>query len=88
VTKREREESLISYIQTLSAQLPLVDFYKTIFPTNPMKMSVARIYVQIMSLLDEALAYYRGGRLSMLLGTVLHFDRKIRVQLLDLRAYW
>jgi hypothetical protein len=64
VTKKEREESLLSYIKAISSQLPLMDFYQNIFPTNPMKICVASIYVQIMSLLDEALAYYRGGKLS------------------------
>jgi hypothetical protein len=64
VTKKDREESLLSYIQDIVSQLPLMDFYQNIFPTNPMKICVARIYVQIMSLLDEALAYYRGGKLS------------------------
>ena len=37
----------MSYIQILSSQFPLVDFYKTVFPTNTMKIYVAKIYVQI-----------------------------------------
>ena len=41
-----------------------MDFYQGVFPTNPMKICVASIYVHIMNLLDEALAYYRGGKLS------------------------
>lgn len=63
-TKREREESLAVYLEQLSFQLPVVDFYEKVIPTNRMKVTVATIYVELMNLLDEALLYYRSGRLS------------------------
>lgn len=65
VTKKDREESLLEYIKTLGSQLPLMDFYSNVFPTNEMKECVAKIFVAVMKLLDEAVSYYRGGKLSM-----------------------
>jgi len=64
VTKKEREESLTEYLHSLSTQLPMIEFYRTAFPTNAMKLVVANLFVEIMTLLDEALVYYRSGRLS------------------------
>ena len=34
-------------------------------PTNAMKAAIASVYVGLMCLLDEALVYYRSGRLGM-----------------------
>jgi hypothetical protein len=64
VTKKEREESLLESIEFVGGLLPVVEFYKTIFPTNAMKDTVATLYVEIMNFLDEALIYYRSGRLG------------------------
>ena len=64
VTKKEREESLLAYIESIGPRLPLMEFYKTVFPTDALKASVARLYVNIMRLLDEAIVYYRSWRLS------------------------
>jgi len=41
-----------------------MDFYKTVFPINVMKTCIARMYVAIMKLLEEAIVYYRFWRLS------------------------
>ncbi|KAH0545285.1 hypothetical protein FGG08_000584 [Glutinoglossum americanum] len=60
VTRKDREESLLAYIGIIGSRLPLMDFYKTVFPTDALKASVARIYVHIMRLLDEAIVYYRS----------------------------
>lgn len=54
VTKKDREESLLGYISAVSARLPLLDFYRGVFPTSAMKASVARLYVHVMQLLDKA----------------------------------
>jgi hypothetical protein len=64
VTKKEREESLLGYLHSLGHLLPLVQFYKETFPTDRMKLAVAKIYAGVMKLLDEALVYYRSGRLG------------------------
>ena len=64
VTKKEREESLTAYIEHIGPRLPLMDFYKTVFPTNAMKACIARMYVAIMKLLEEAIVYYRSWRFS------------------------
>jgi hypothetical protein len=71
VTKKEREESLLTYFDALSAKLPLVEFYRTTFPTNAMKLVVANLYAEVTKLLDEALIYYRSGRLGKLVDAVL-----------------
>jgi hypothetical protein len=55
---------LSTYLQSLAKELPIIDFYKTTFPTNAMKIAVAGIFTEMMKLLDEALVYYRSGRLS------------------------
>jgi hypothetical protein len=64
VTKKDREESLGAYIENIGVRLPLMDFYKTVFPTDALKASVAQIYMHIMRLLDEAIVYYRSWRFS------------------------
>ena len=64
VAKKDREESLSSDLQSLSSQLPLVEFYRTIFQPTRWKLAVARIFIKIMKLLDEALVYYRSGPLG------------------------
>ncbi|KAF2100847.1 hypothetical protein NA57DRAFT_74446 [Rhizodiscina lignyota] len=76
VTKKEREESLLSYIKTLGSQLPLMEFYSNVFPTNGMKEAVVKIYVGIQRLLDEAVAYYRGGKLRKIVDVILHPENK------------
>ena len=55
----------MAFIKTLTDGLPVVDFYKSIFPTYDMKLAVASIYVGIIKLLEDALIYFRGGRLSL-----------------------
>lgn len=67
MAKKEREDTLISFIQSLVDRLPVIDFYKNIFPTYDMKLAVASIYVGLTKLLEDALIYFRGGRLSGLL---------------------
>jgi hypothetical protein len=64
VAKKEREDSLNAYIKSLSAQLPLVSFYRETYPTIAMKLVVAKIFSDVLKLLEEALVYYRNGRLS------------------------
>ena len=64
VTKKDREESLLSHIESISQRLPLADFYEKTFPTNDMKAAVARLYAHIMKILDEALIFYRAWKLS------------------------
>ncbi|KAH8883296.1 hypothetical protein GQ53DRAFT_753005 [Thozetella sp. PMI_491] len=81
VTRKDREDSLTTYIESISTQLPLAEFYKTVFPTNSMKACVARIYSHIMKLLDEALIYYRSWRLGKLVDAVLQPASKFDVHI-------
>ncbi|KKY29196.1 hypothetical protein UCRPC4_g00102 [Phaeomoniella chlamydospora] len=60
------------------------NFYKTVFPTNAIKASVARIYVHIMKLLDEAVVFYRGGKLSKLVDAVLQPTNKFSAFVSDI----
>lgn len=55
----------MAYLESLSAKLPVVDFYRTAFPTNAMKAAVAKVFSETMRLLDEALIYFRSGRLGL-----------------------
>ncbi|ETS86640.1 hypothetical protein PFICI_00468 [Pestalotiopsis fici W106-1] len=71
VTKKDREESLLMYLEALGSKLPLVEFYRNAFPTNAMKLAVANLYAEVTKLLDEALLYYRSGRLGKLVDAVL-----------------
>lgn len=64
VTQKDREEALTRLIESISQRLPVASFYETVFPTNAMKACVARIYARVMKILDEALVYFRGWRLS------------------------
>ncbi|KIM98562.1 hypothetical protein OIDMADRAFT_56911 [Oidiodendron maius Zn] len=71
VTKKDREEFLSTYLESLAGRLPLIEFYQTTFPTDAMKLAVAGIFVEMMRLLDEALIYCRSGRLGKLMDAVL-----------------
>lgn len=64
MTQNDREEVLIESLHKVSAKLPVIEFYNTTFPTGEMKLAVARIYAEVMGLLDEALSYHRNSRLG------------------------
>lgn len=72
VTKKDREEFLSTYLESLAGRLPLIEFYQTTFPTDAMKLAVAGIFVEMMRLLDEALIYCRSGRLGFCCSLILH----------------
>jgi hypothetical protein len=69
--RKETQESLLVYIQKLSARLPIVDFYSKVFPSNGMKIVVVSIYVEILNLLNEAIVYFRSNHLRQLRDAVL-----------------
>jgi hypothetical protein len=52
------------YISRLALGLPLVDFYREVFPTDEMKTIVASMYVEVVEFLDRATSYYCLGSLS------------------------
>ncbi|KAL9088217.1 MAG: hypothetical protein Q9165_006344 [Trypethelium subeluteriae] len=79
VTKKEREDSLLAHIENIGAQLPLMEFYKSVFPTNQMKECVVRVYICIMKMLDDAVAYYRSGRLGKLVDAIFQAEGKFDV---------
>ncbi|KAG6353257.1 hypothetical protein INS49_007556 [Diaporthe citri] len=65
-TKNDREEALMEHLDKLAAKLPVVDFYNNTFPTAKMKLTVSKLYAEVMSFFDNALSYYHGGRLAKL----------------------
>ncbi|KAK8040997.1 Vegetative incompatibility protein HET-E-1 [Apiospora phragmitis] len=71
VTKSDREEALMTYLETLAAKLPVVEFYKSAFPTTAIKIAVANIFSEMMKLLDEALVYYRSPRYGKLVDAII-----------------
>lgn len=52
-------------LDKLAAKLPVIDFYNTTFPTARMKVTVAKLYAEVMSFLDNAVSYFHGGRLGL-----------------------
>lgn len=86
VTKKEREDALLKLIDSISSCLPIAEFYKTIFPSNAIKASVARIYAHMTKILDEALVYFRGWRFSRLVDAFLNHASKFDDLLADLDA--
>lgn len=81
--RKETRESLLTYIEKLSVQLPIFDFYGKVFPSNGMKLLVVSIYVEILNLLNEAIVYYRSNHLRQLRDAVLRpvetkFDKYIQ----------
>ena len=71
VDKQKQQERLAVHVETLRFKLPLVDFYQKVFPTNQMKMVVAQLYTNVLLFLQEALAYYRSGRLDRILDSIM-----------------
>ncbi|KAK7955124.1 hypothetical protein PG988_015818 [Apiospora saccharicola] len=56
VTKSDREEALLAYLEAMASKLPVAEFYRSAFPTTSIKIAVANIFSEMMKLLDEALA--------------------------------
>ncbi|KAI9703002.1 MAG: hypothetical protein M1820_005993 [Bogoriella megaspora] len=77
VTKKEREDTFMEYFNDLVPQLPLLEFYSSMFPTSQMKDAVVQVYIAIMKLLDDALVYFRGGKLSKLVDAICHPESKL-----------
>lgn len=55
----------MEHLERLTAKLPFIDFYNTTFPTAEMKITVAKLYAEVMKFLDNAVTYYHGGRLGL-----------------------
>jgi len=66
VTKNDREEALMENLEALASKLPVVEFYRSTFPTNGMKLAVANIFSEVTRLLEEAIIYYRSSRTGQL----------------------
>lgn len=83
VTKKEREDSLLSHLENMQRHLPLAEFYSSLFPTNQMKECVAKVYVAIMKMLEDALGYYRSGKLGKIMDAIFQpeakFDDQVKV---------
>ncbi|KAK8001641.1 hypothetical protein PG991_013863 [Apiospora marii] len=71
VTKSDREEALMTYLETMASKLPVAEFYRSAFPTAAIKIVVANIFSEMMKLLDQALVYYRSPRLGKLVDAVI-----------------
>lgn len=62
--RNEKEANLSDFLIRFSHTLPLVEFYRTVFPTNEMKTVVASMYIEIVDLLERATKYYCLGSLG------------------------
>ena len=71
VARRDREDSILVHLEALSAALPPIDFYQMAPPTNGMKSIATAVYVEVVKFLEEALIYYRSGRLGKIVDAVL-----------------
>ena len=71
VDKKRQQEKLTAHVEGLKAVLPFVGFYETVFPTNQMKMAIAQMYTKVLAFLEEALLYYRSGRLHKLIDALV-----------------
>lgn len=63
--KKEKQQALAEFIERVTAQLPLVEFYESHFPTNAMKTTASALYVEVITFLEAAARYYCTGRFSM-----------------------
>ena len=63
--KKEKQQALADFIDSVTTQLPLVEFYESIFPTNAMKSTASALYVEVITFLEAATRYYCTGRFSM-----------------------
>ncbi|KAK8047868.1 hypothetical protein PG996_015932 [Apiospora saccharicola] len=70
VTKSDREEALLAYLEAMASKLPVAEFYRSAFPTTSIKIAVANIFSEMMKLLDEALAD-RASTLGKLVDAVI-----------------
>ena len=71
VNKKKQQELLTGHLEAFKQTLPLSEFYREVFPTNQMKMVLARMYVHLIGFLEEAVIYYNSGRLSKLVDAVM-----------------
>jgi hypothetical protein len=62
--KNEKEEAFIDQVTRMADNLPIADFYRDVFPTSQMIAAVTSVYLNMLSFLEHALAYYCLGSLS------------------------
>jgi len=71
VARRDREDSILVHLEALSVTLPPIDFYQMEQQTSAMKIVATNLYVEVVKFLEEALIYYRSGRLGKIVDAVL-----------------
>lgn len=54
----------MEHLDKLAAKLPVIDFYNSTFPTPMMKLTISKLYAEVMGFFDNALSFYHGGRLG------------------------
>jgi hypothetical protein len=62
VNKKEKEESITDFVIELSNNLPMLEFYQNVFPTNAVKSTIAEIFAEVNDVVTYAVSYYRTSR--------------------------
>ncbi|MCJ1285064.1 60S ribosomal protein L28 [Xylographa opegraphella] len=66
VTKSEKQKEVLDYFDQFHQCLPDIRSYGDLFPTSEMKILLATIYADVLTLLEHAASYYALGRLGKL----------------------
>ncbi|MCJ1474955.1 hypothetical protein MMC13_003615 [Lambiella insularis] len=66
VTKSDKQNEVLDYFDKFHQCLPDLRAYGDLFPTSEMKILLATIYADVLSLLEHAASYYALGRLGKL----------------------
>jgi hypothetical protein len=62
VNRKEKEESITDFVIELSNNLPMLEFYQNVFPTNAVKSTIAEIFAEVNDVVTYAVSYYRTSR--------------------------
>ncbi|MCJ1415102.1 60S ribosomal protein L28 [Xylographa parallela] len=79
VTKNEKQKEVLDYFDQFQQCLPDIRSYGDLFPTSEMKILLATIYADVLTLLEHAASYYALGRL----GTVAYIGAIFHSKLVD-----
>lgn len=58
------EDAAFTFLQSLSGDLPIFDFYPIFFPTDEMKRTLAMLFIHILDLLDQLAKHFALGGLG------------------------
>jgi hypothetical protein len=63
VAKQEKEERVAEVFKTLLQKLPSIGLCDVVFPTNKMKVQLAKTYIEVQDLIVLATEYCAIGRI-------------------------